>query len=514
MFGHRELSFDDYLSILRRRIWVLVIPALVAPVLTCLVTLFLPSLYTSNARVLIEQPQVSPDMVRPIVTQRLDVRLALMEQQVLSRARLEPIIQRYGLYKELGSKSPQEMVAKMRSRIEVGLVTTENNGRTEISGFKLNFTGDSPQQAQQVCAEVTGLFLEENLHQREQTAVGTIEFLKRQQQEAKKKLDEQDAKLAEFKSKYLGQLPGREDANLSAVMNLNNQTEALTESVYRAQQDKNYAETLLAQQITAYESHKGGNNPVSLEQQLASQQDQLVVLEGRYTPNHPDIIKAKHDIEQLKKKIEEARASQANNPNDLTNDNPALDPPAIQQLRYQIHQYDETIKAKTREQERLQRQLAMYQGRLNVSPAIEEQYKQLTRDYQTALSSYNDLLAKKTQSEISTDLERRQQGEQFRLIDPPNYPDKPSYPDRLKFALGGFGGGLAFGFGIALLVEMRDKSLRTEKDIEFYLETPALGVVPRIGVQPSNGHAAKRFWQRAPKKPFADQPAATGKWDS
>src|SRR5581483_5354207 len=311
MFGHRELSFDDYLGMARRRIWVLIIPVLLAPVLTYLVTLYLPSLYTSQAKVLIEQPQVAPELVHPIVSQRLDVRLALMQQQVLSRARLEPIIQRYGLYKEIASRGPEEMAARMRSRIEVGLLTTESNGRTEISGFRINFTGESPQQAQQVCSEVTGLFLEENLRQREQMAVGTIDFLQKQQQEAKKNLDEQDAKLADFKSKYLGQLPGREDTNLSEVMTLNNQLEALTESIYRAQQDKSYAETMLTQQVSAYEStHKGGNNPASLEQQLAAQQDQLVVLEGRYTSNHPDIIKAKHDIEQLKKKLEEARIAQ------------------------------------------------------------------------------------------------------------------------------------------------------------------------------------------------------------
>jgi len=507
MFGHRELTLDDYLAMLRRRLLIVLIPTVLAPIVTYVATLKLPSLYTSRAKVLVEQPEVPPDYVRSVVTQRLDQRLATMKEQALSRSRLQPIIEHAGLYKDLRSKAPEELVAKMRSDTAVDLLTTEYNGRTEISGFTVSFTASAPRLAQQVCAELTSLFLEENLHERERTAQATNEFLDRQVQEAKRKLDEQDSVLAQFKSRYLGQLPGQEETNMNLLMSLSNQLEAVTEGIYRTQQDKTYAEGLLAQQVAAYEAtQKGGSNPMALEQQLAMKQDQLVMLEASYTADHPDVIKMKNDIAQLKKKLQESREANKGQPPEKKDKNPALDPPSLQQLRYQIHQYQETISDRTREQQRLQRQIQVYQARVNLSPGVEEQYKKLTRDYQTALQSYNDLLGKKTQSAIATDLERRQQGEQFRLIDPANLPMKPSYPDRMKFALGGLGGGIGLGFGIALLLEMSDKSLRSDKDVEFYLEMPVLGVLPQLGGQGNpNGHEKTRFWW------WSKKPAPAGK---
>jgi capsular polysaccharide biosynthesis protein len=131
-----------------------------------------------------------------------------------------------------------------------------------------------------------------------------------------------------------------------------------------------------------------------------------------------------------------------------------------------------------------------------LSPVVEQQYKELTRDYQTALDFHNDLLSKKTQSEMATDLERRQQGEQFRVMDPANLPERPSFPNRPLFALGGLGGGLALGLGLALVLEMRDKSLRNERDVEFYLQLPTLALLP--SVQSGNGKQ-NRFWKRVKK---------------
>ena len=128
---------------------------------------------------------------------------------------------------------------------------------------------------------------------------------------------------------------------------------------------------------------------------------------------------------------------------------------------------------------------------------MEQQYKELTRDHQTALGFYNDLLAKKTQSEMATDMERRQQGEQFRVMDPANLPTRPSYPNRQLFAASGLGVGLMLGLGMAMLFELRDKSLRNERDVEFYLQLPTLAVLPSI--QGANGRRGW-FWKRT-KKP-------------
>src|SRR5512146_2532251 len=310
MLAKRELSFDDYRGMLKRRYRMVIVVTLSVTALTYLATLVLPAKYTSLAKILIEQPQVPPDMVRPVVDEHLDQRLAVMRQQVLSRARLQPIIERYGLYKDLASSGPDQMVAQMITDTDVQLLTTQNNGHTEITGFTVSYTAPQPKMAQQVCADVTSLFLQENLHEREQALAGTTDFLDRQLNENKEELNRQDARLAEFKGKYMGEVPGKEDVDMNLLMSMNNQLEAVTEAIYRSQQDKAYAEQMLAQQLAAYQSTQtGDSNPAALQQQLKNMEAQLVILEGRYTPEYPDVIKLKNDIAQVKRQLQAAQTS-------------------------------------------------------------------------------------------------------------------------------------------------------------------------------------------------------------
>jgi uncharacterized protein involved in exopolysaccharide biosynthesis len=156
------------------------------------------------------------------------------------------------------------------------------------------------------------------------------------------------------------------------------------------------------------------------------------------------------------------------------------EPAAIQALRAQIHQYELTIQERTQQQEEIQARIRAYQNRIESTPAVEQEYKALTRDYQTALELYNDLLKKRGQAEMATALQRQQQGEQFRVLDPASLPDQPSFPDPLKFGLGGFAGGLALGVGLVLLLEMRDTSLRSDKDVEALINLPVLAIVPSV----------------------------------
>jgi uncharacterized protein involved in exopolysaccharide biosynthesis len=165
--------------------------------------------------------------------------------------------------------------------------------------------------------------------------------------------------------------------------------------------------------------------------------------------------------------------------------NSVTETPQIQQLRAQLHQIDVTVRQKSDEQSKIQKDIGRLRERLQMSPAVEQEYKSLTRDYQTALGIYNDLLKKQNDSEMATDLERRQQGEQFRVLDPPSLPQKPTFPNRPLFALGGLAGGLAIGLGIAFLMEAQDTTLRTERDVELLLRLPTLALIPTIK---SNGN--------------------------
>ena len=222
-----------------------------------------------------------------------------------------------------------------------------------------------------------------------------------------------------------------------------------------------------------------------LQLQLTALQAQLTAMQGHYTPDHPDVVKLKEDIAALKKRIADNTSTASTKDKPAQPAQPAqaasrLEPSAIQQLRFQLHQTEILIKEKTAEQVRLKQQLSTYQARLSMTPGVEQQYSELTRGYQTALQFYNDLLAKKNQSEMAMNLERRQQGQQFTIMDPADLPGKPSYPDRQEFAGAGLGVGLALGVGITLLLELRDKALRTEADVEHFLGLPTLATVPLI----------------------------------
>jgi len=497
MLGHRELTLDDYLGILRRRRWVILIPALLGPVVVFLVSLLIPNKYTSQTLVLVEQQKVPDSYVRSVVTDQLNNRLSTMKEQILSRTRLEPIIERFGLYKEdVGTVPMEVLVGRLRSSIQVNPVMAPGRARgDDVPGFYISVVASEPRTAQQVCAEITSMFMTENLQLREQRAESTTDFLAKQLEEAKRKLDDQDQRLAVFKQRYVGQLPGQEQINMNVLMGLNSQLEAVTQSLNRAQQDKAYTESLLAQQVAAWQaSQAGGVNPDTLEQQLKILQNNLVTLEARYTNDHPDVIKTKNDIAQLEKQIKKIKNETKEGPVGDESTVALSEPPQILQLRNQVRIAEQAIAEKSRQQERLQEQIKIYQARVQLSPVVEQQFKELTRDYETALNFYNELLAKKTNSQMATDLERRQQGEQFRVMDPANLPQRPTFPNRPLFALGGLAGGVGLGLGITLLLEMRDKSLRTDKDVEFFLGLPTLALLPSVD---ATDGAKSSVWKHA-----------------
>jgi polysaccharide chain length determinant protein (PEP-CTERM system associated) len=508
MLGHRDLGFDDYLAILRRRKWVIIIPVILGPALAYAIAVKLPSRYTSQTLLLVEQQKVPDAVVKPVVTDELAVRLSTMEELILSRTRLQPLIEKYGLYRGDTGKVPmEELVDRMRNAIAVNPVkSVVSSGREgELPGFYVRFTADDPRVAQQVCAEVTSMFVEENLRVREQSAQGTSSFLDAQIADAKRKLDEQDARLAEFKRKNLGALPDATQANLNLLTTLNTQFEAATQGLNRAQQDKAYIESLLAQQVAGWQASRGGTGPrpEADQQRLEAMENELQALEARYTSDHPDVLKLKSSIEQLRRKISETAAVGKDKPAENVQQAAGAEPPQILQLRSQVHAYEEAIRQYTREQNRLKEQIRLYQSRIQLSPVVEQDFKLLTRDYQTALDFYNELSRKRNQSGMATDLERRQQGQQFRVMDPANLPEEPSFPNRPLFAGGGLGIGLGLGLGITLLLEFLDKSIRTESDVEFYLKVPTLALVPTVGG--GNGRGV-RFWKRGKKDRERERP--------
>ncbi|HEV2178525.1 MAG TPA: Wzz/FepE/Etk N-terminal domain-containing protein [Terriglobia bacterium] len=489
MAGEREMSFEDYLGILHRRRWVVLIPAIVGPLVGYLVTLLLTPQYTSTSLVLIEQPTVPSSFVQSVSEGDLFTRLATMQEQIESRTRLQPIIERYDLYKSERRRSMEDALDQMRKDIQMlpvqfsgDMAKAGANKQQPVPGFSISFTASTAKLAQQVCTELTSMFMEENLQQREQRAQGTTDFLSSQLADAKRALDEQNAKLADFKRKNLGSLPEDQAANLQVLTSLNSQLDASTEQLSRAQQEKTYLESLLSQQVAAWQSETpvDDQDPDKLKDQLAKMKEGLAVMEGRYTNDYPDVIKMKKDIAQLEAHIqdlEQAKSTKASTP--------AQAPVPIQQLRAQLTQDEELIKAKTAEQDDLQKKIRAYEARVQVSPLVEQQYKELSLGQDGALKFYNSLAANRDQSQMSASLESRGQGEQFRVLDSADLPQDPSFPVWWQFALGGFGVGLGAGAGLAILAEFRDKAIRDERDVTYYLDLPTLALVP--SVESANG---------------------------
>jgi polysaccharide chain length determinant protein (PEP-CTERM system associated) len=507
MIGNRELTMDDYLAMLRRRAKVILIPALLAPVAGWLTSFAFTPKYTSQSLVLVEGQQVPENMVQPLVDEDLTERIATLQQRALSQTRLQPLVENLRLAKpgqDAGEVMDEIRLSMSVEPVETDLsqVGTTTAGRKKpskgsaVPGFYVEYTAPSALEAQKICNGLTSLMLDENLRFIEGTSQGTADFLSKQLEDAKHSLDDMDGKLAAFKKQYVGQLPGDEESNLKILTGLNSQLDANTQTLNRAQQDKAYTESLLAQQLAAWKSSEAETNPQTLEKQLEELQAQLLQLQARYTADHPDVIKAKADIAGVKKRLAEVNKASAE-PTDTSADKAlATEPAEIRQLRLQVHQYGDLIAAATRDQKRLQQEIALYQGRVALSPAVEEQYKQLARDYDNAQKNYQDMLANKGKAETTHQMELEQKGEQMKMLDPANLPDSPSFPARLLFAAGGLGAGLALGVGLAMWLEFRDTSIRTEADAEAALELPLLVSVPWVGESTGqNGNGGRGFWK-------------------
>jgi polysaccharide chain length determinant protein (PEP-CTERM system associated) len=496
MVRNGEIGLADAKRVLRRFWWILPITTIFLGAIGLGAALVLPKKYTSQTMVLVEQPTVGPDYVKPVVTEDLNHRLASMQEQVLSRTGLQPIIEKFGLYpSDRDRVHIDDLVQRLRGAVTIKpMESTPGTQSPQLPGFYVNVTFDNPRTAQQICTEITSMILAQNAGDRQNQVKVTTDFLSQQLEEAKKSLDAQDAKLAQFKRQYLGSLPEEEQTNLNILTGMNTQLEANTQALSREQQDKAFTESLLNQQEANWAKSQTGQNPETAEQQLSALEDQLTNLQARYTPEHPDVIKLKNQIEELRKQL--AAAPKSNKPANGALPAPVSEPPQIQELRAKLRQDEISITDLTHRQSQIQEEIRQLQGRVQASPVVEQQFKELTRNYQTALDFYNDLLKKRQNAGVAGDLESEQQSEQFRVYDPPSLPDKPSFPKKIMFVGGGLGGGLALGLGILFLIAASDKSLHHERDVELALKLPVLVSVPTLDVTASHANHTARLAEK------------------
>jgi uncharacterized protein involved in exopolysaccharide biosynthesis len=320
MVRNGDFTLADVKRVVGRFWWIPPLTTLFLGTVGVVASLVLPKKFTSSTLVLVEQPTVPTDYVKPVVSDDLNRRVESMKQQVLSRSSLQPIIEKFNLYPSQRQNAHMEdLVDQLRKSVEVDLMEPMAGAvNKQPAGFHVSVTFDNPQLAQQICTDITSMFMQQNGKRREQQATDTTHFLSQQLEEAKAKIDEQDAKLAQFKRQYLGSLPEESQTNLNILTGYSTQLEAATQALNRAQQDKSFAESILSQQLSAWQATQAGQNPETLDQQLEALQAQLVALQSKYTGDHPDVIKAKNDIAVLKQKIAENERKNAAIPEKTT----------------------------------------------------------------------------------------------------------------------------------------------------------------------------------------------------
>ena len=489
----QDLQVADYLEILQRRIlWVLG-SGIVLAVATYLYVRTLPDIYVSETVILVEPQKVPSEYVRATSIGSIEGRLATISQQIMSRTRLEKIIQENNLHPDVRMKQPIETVVEMMRKNEIHLKVTKSDA------FTLSYLSQDPALAQKITSQLASLYIEENLRVREEQTQGVSEFMDLQLKETKAKLLELEGSLTSFKMNHIGSLPEQQQANLAVLGRLQQQLQASIDSTNRLEEQKGYQQRLQAELKSL--SHLGtAAKPSSTEtaagllatqkapNPLSQKKTELGILQQRYTSGHPDVRKLKAEIALLEQEQEVAPENVARK-RDETSSNQVSDDvqssqanvEAIQFMR-QIDALDRQVRQGVKEQERIKLEMAVYQARVDNTPRIEQMQKEISRDYDITREHYQKLLAKKNEAEMAGSLEKRQKGEQFRIIDPASFPQKPISPDRLQLNAVGTLAGLFLGFGLALLVELRDESIRSTQQLTQLTKYPVLAVISIISI--------------------------------
>ena len=481
MLPGKTYAPEDFVRIASRRKWTIILPFVVIALSTIVVAHFLPNRYRSETLILVVPQQVPESYVRSTVTSRIEDRLQSISQQILSRTRLERIIQDFNLYeRERQMGIMEDVVEKMRTR-DIKVETLKGDA------FRISFIGDNPIIVMRVTDRLASHFIDENLRDREILAQGTSQFLTVQLEDARRRLVEQEKKLEEYRLRHSGELPSQAAGNLQQVQNLQVQVQNIVESLNRDVDRKLIIERALAdlkatdvQNVATNGPAEDAEQPVAV--QLAAAEKSLSEMQLRLTPEHPDVIRQKRRINGLKQRAEAESLASPLSPESAAPRTPAqiLQRNRERAAQLELESLDRQIANKRAEEQRLRGLAAAYQARIEAVPARETELAELTRDHETVQKMYTDLLAKNEESKIAANLERRQIGEQFKILDSARPAEKPFSPNRPLINSLGAVGGLVFGLALAAFLEYRDASFRSQDEVSAVLTLPVLAQIPLI----------------------------------
>ena len=491
----KPFNIDDYLAIVLRRKWYIIIPFVLGVLVSFGVYKYLPKVYKATTLILVQSQRIPESYVRPTITDSVASRLSTISQEILSRTRLEKVIHEFNLFSEIRNSVPMEgIVEMMRSAIEVKVQTNPQYERIQNS-FSIAFMGKDPETVMMVTNKLASLFIEENLRVRESQAEGTSEFLTKELEGMDQRLKQKEYDIRNFKERTMGQLPQQLDANLRILERLQQQIKTTNESL-RAAEDRS---VVIQNQIELLKKREsvvrvGSQGDVSVDQgedplitQLKNLNRELAIAQSKYKETHPDVVDLKKKIADLglkvKKLMEKGGHARGGEIVEQSLPSPALDPEAQRLLAQYSEQYNVAVMEARRlrqEEKELKEQIVLYQRRIEDTPRREQELILLTRDYDLLKTNYQSLLDKKMQAQMAENLERKQQGEQFKILDPARIPEKPVKPDRDKILLTGAVLGLALGLGLTWFRESMDQSFHGVSELEDYLGIPVIATIPNL----------------------------------
>jgi len=468
-----ELNLEHYWLLLWHRKWIALGIFVTIALGTAAISYRLPNVYTSETLILVDPQKVPDSYVKPTVTGDVRDRLGTLSQQILSATRLQTVIDSFNLYSEEKEKlAREEIISRMRKDIGVSLVSDFGAGQG-LEAFKISYSGKDPRTVAEVTNELASLFIEENLKAREQQATGTSDFLENQLEETKKELEEQEAKLRDFKLKHIGEMPDQQTATLGIYGQLQSQLRSEEEALGRAEQQRSYLQSLMAQSAAPVVDLDPPNRASSTPS--SSLEAKLSALLSRYGENYPDVQRLKDEIAKSKAQVAAQPAPEPDSTPTSTS-TPVVNPI----LKSQLSAVDAEIAKHKAEQERLTQLVSGYRAKLEAVPLREQEVADLERDYDISKEHYGQLLDKKLSADTAAQLEVRQKGEKFTILDPAQVAEKPSSPNRMLIDVAGVLVGLALGLSSTFVMDFFGMSITSVAQLNSAADIPVLGVVPII----------------------------------
>jgi len=481
MLPGKKYTPEDIARILARRAWIVILCLGVCSGGAIAFSKYLPNQFRSETLIMLIPQRIPDAYVKGQVTAKIEDRLNSLEDQILSRSRLERIILDLNLYTKLRRTMPMEdVVQRMRDDINVKVEGKES--------FRISYISREAKTAQQATERLASLFIEENIRDRENMAEDTNQFLNSQLEDAKRRLVEHEKKLEEYRSRFGGEMPTQVGINLQAIQNAQVQLQNLANTADVTRERRLLIERQLADleadvipaaPTAVPATQDAASEPAVLQLQRAKAGLELML--QHLKPGHPDVRAARRTIAELEAKV---AAQQKDRPSTATEAIREL-PPAerirqqrMKDLKVQIEDIDRQLAEKQEQERKLRTAVADYQAKLDAVPKRESDLVELTRDYTTLQAQYQNLLVKREEAKLAANLERRNIGEQFKVLDPAKAPERPFSPNRMAIDLGGAVGGLALGLVLVGFLEYRNSSFMSEDDVIRLLNVRVLALVP------------------------------------